>query len=113
MALEDAAALEALAANLTCDETIEQRLQTFEDVRLPRSATAQIMSNSIFYDKTMDPVDLIRKFYQGPRPPIDHFSQSDPQMDFFYAYDVYAECEKAMQHRDKHGRVPDGVLKYF
>jgi hypothetical protein len=34
-------------------------------------------------------------------------------MDFFYAYDVYAECEKAMQHRDKHGRVPDGVLKYF
>ena len=113
MALEDAAALEALTANLTCDETIEQRLQTFEDVRLPRSATTQIMSNAMFYGNKMDKVDLIRKFYQGPLPPMDQFSQAELQMDFFYAYDVYVECEKAMQHRDKHGRVPDGVLKYF
>jgi hypothetical protein len=68
------------------------------------------MSNAMFYGKTMDKVDLIRKFYQGPLPPI---GSPEPQMDFFYAYDVYAECEKAMQHRDKHGMVPDGVLKYF
>lgn len=113
MALEDAAALEVLLANLTCDETVEGRLRTFEDVRLPRSATIQIMSNAMFYDKTLDKVDMIRKFYQGPLPPLDQHSWSEPLRDFFYAYDVYAECEKAMQYRDKQGRVPDEVLKYF
>jgi salicylate hydroxylase len=100
-------------ANLTCNDTVEQRLQTFQDIRLPRCATTQIMSNAMFYSQALDKVDLIRKFYQGPLPPADQHSWSEPLRDFFYAYDVYVECEKAMQHRDKEGRVPEGVLKYF
>jgi len=69
------------------------------------------MSNAMFYSQVLDKIDLIRKFYQGPLPPADQHSWSEPLRDFFYAYDVYAECEKAMQHRDKEGRVPEGGVE--
>lgn len=102
MALEDAAALEVLMANMTSNKTVEPLLQLFQDVRLPRSATTQIISNAMFYSKSLDWPDMIRRYYQGPLPMPDAEPWS-VYSGFFYSYDVFWECKKAMQYHDKAG----------
>ena len=113
MALEDAAALEVLLANMTPNDDIPQRLQLWQQVRLPRCATSQLLSNAMFYSKDMDQEELVRKYYKGPLPPPGAKPWSEPIRDFFYPYDVFEESKKALQHQDTAGSVQDGVLKYF
>lgn len=114
MGLEDAAALEVLMANLTSADDIPKRLRLFQQVRLPRDATTQLLSNMRFYSST-DLEVAVREFYKGPLPPADAEAWSQPLRDFFYPYDVYKESEKAMGYVDSKegGGVPEGVLNYF
>ena len=114
MALEDAAALEVLMADMnTCHDSVERRLQLFQEVRLPRCATTQIVSNAMFYSHRLDQQDLVRKYYQGPLPPLDAQGFSKPFHDFFYAYDVFEECDLAMPYKENEGGMPDGLMRYF
>jgi salicylate hydroxylase len=100
-------------ADMTPGDTVEKRLQLFEQVRLPRCATTQIMSNAMFYSHNFNKQDMVRRYYKGPLPPPDAHSWSEPLRNFFYAYNVYEESEKAMQYKDATEGVPDGVLRYF
>ena len=113
MGLEDAAALEVLLANLTSDDDIPQRLQLWQQVRLPRCVTTQLLSNAMLNSKDLDQEALVRKYYKGPLLPRGAESWSDVIRDFFYSYDVFEESKKALQHQNELGSVPDGVLKYF
>jgi hypothetical protein len=58
-------------ANMTPNDTVEQRLQLFQDVQLPRSATTQILSNAMFYSRRLDKEDMIRRYFQKPLLPPD------------------------------------------
>jgi salicylate hydroxylase len=100
-------------ASMTPDDTVEQRLQLFQDVRLPRCAATQLMSNGMFYSHALDKQEMIHRHYQGPLPPQNIQPWSEPIRDFFYAYDVFEESKKAIQYKDQAGGVPDGVLRYF
>ena len=111
MSIEDAAALEILMANITSDEDVQDRLRLFEQVRLPRCATTQLMSNAMFYSK-VNQEGLVREYYDGPLPPKTAESWSESIRDFFYSYDIFEESKKALHCANKEG-VPKGVLKYF
>ena len=114
MPLEDAAGLEVLMADMTTShDSVERRLQLFQDVRLPRCGATQIVSNAMLRSNWVVQQDLVRKYYQGPLPPPDTRGFSKPFQDFFYAYDVFRECGLAMQYKDEEGGVPDGMMRYF
>lgn len=63
MALEDAAVLEVLLADMSPSETVKSRLRLFLDVRLPRCAATQILSNARFYSSQVDKEKLVRQYY--------------------------------------------------
>lgn len=114
VSLEDAAALGELFANWFETDSVESRLELFNQLRLPRNNTTQVLSDAMFYHKIMDldPECSIREYYQGPI--LKHVEQwSAPIQDFFYPYDVFREVAKAMEYKDAQGGLPDGVIKHF
>ena len=111
--IEDAAALEILLADLPPSEstssppseTLLKRLQIFQSLRLPRVSATQILTDSVPPGPGAGPaqdkkVEEIRKYYQGPLPPKDAFPHSEPICQFFFAYDVRAEAEKALKEAE-------------
>ncbi|KAF2465697.1 FAD/NAD(P)-binding domain-containing protein [Lindgomyces ingoldianus] len=125
-ALEDAAALEVLfdssrfaPTSPPSPSTLEARLKLYTTLRLPRSATMQILSSTnprFTMANLATKNEEIRKFYQGDLIdwPLGCTSWSEPIREFIYGYDVFSEAEKAMEFRERDdGKVPDGVLKWF
>lgn len=118
-ALEDAGALEILfaASNFTYSPAnLEKRLNLYQQLRLPRSATTQILSSTnprFTMEGLAKKTDEIRKFYQGELVdwPMGVTSWSEPIRDFFYGYDVFKEAEKAMEYAEV-GALPQG-WKWF
>ncbi|KAF2634806.1 FAD/NAD(P)-binding domain-containing protein [Massarina eburnea CBS 473.64] len=119
-ALEDAGAIECLFATPSSPsftsrsspctftytpQNLANRLNLFKHLRLPRSATAQILSstNPRF---TMANINMkteeIRKFYTGELPdwPSGAGSFSGPIRDFFYGYDIFKEASRAVEWQD-------------
>jgi len=114
MGLEDAASLEVLLSDMQEDESLDQRLRIWEQLRVPRAVTTQLLSNGVFISKTTTKEDLVRKYYQGPLfEPLDSPSFSRPVRDFWYGYDIFSEARKAFEYKDSPDGVPDGVLKFF
>lgn len=115
MALEDAAALEILFANISDDADVQSRLRLFEQLRLPRAATTQILSNAMFYMTVEDIEESIRKYYKGPilKAGDGVRSWSHPVREFFFRYNVFDEARKALRYKDTPGGVPEGILRYF
>jgi salicylate hydroxylase len=115
MALEDAASLEILLANIADDADVQSRLQLFQQLRLPRIATTQILSNAMFYSKVEDVVESVRRFYGGPILKVDVGTRlwCETIRDFFYGYDVFGEARKALRYKNSPEGVPEGVLRYF
>lgn len=114
MALEDAAALEVLFAGLKAGETLDNRLRIFEQLRLPRATTTQVLSNAPFISGSMTKEEIVRKYYQGTLfAPIDGSGFARSARDFWYGYDIFSEAKKALRYKDSLGGIPDGVLNYF
>jgi len=78
IAIEDVAALEVLRANMESDEDIRKRLRLWEQLRLPRCATAQIVSNAMFDSSDLNKTELMRRYYQGPLSSMGAESWSEP-----------------------------------
>jgi 2-polyprenyl-6-methoxyphenol hydroxylase-like FAD-dependent oxidoreductase len=111
--VEDAAALEILLADLPPSESTSsppsevllKRLQIFQSLRLPRVSATQILTDPVPPGPGAGPaqdkkVEEIHKYYQGPLPPKDAFPHSEPICQFFFAYDVRAEAEKALKEAE-------------
>ncbi|ORY05158.1 hypothetical protein BCR34DRAFT_48489 [Clohesyomyces aquaticus] len=121
-ALEDAAALEVLFGSSEfrsspAPEVLEKTLQLYSQLRLPRSATTQILSSTnprMTMEGLASKTEEIRKFYGGELVdwPMGCTSWSEPIREFFYGYDVFEQAEKVMQYRES-GLIPEGVLKWF
>jgi salicylate hydroxylase len=137
-ALEDAAALEILFSTSTSSlsspythtpANLTSRLKLYKLLRLPRSATTQILS-STHPDYTLSNVNKktaeIRRFYQGELPDwplgVDRFSK--PLKDFFWSYDVFEQAGRAVKWWDEEGQnkrvengkemeIPVGCFKWF
>ena len=115
MGLEDAAALEVLFRNFDLTHFVEQRLQLFNQLRLPRTHATQLLSNAMLYqhESPEDLVERIREHYSGPiLSPKTEFGSKDVR-NFFFAYDAFAEAEKALQYLGAEGGLPDGVVQHF
>lgn len=118
-ALEDAAALEILfdASTITPDVVdLAKRLELYTQLRLPRSATAQILSSTnpwLTMEQVAKKTEEIRQFYQGDLVdwPKGLEPWSAPIREFFYGYDVVGEAEEAMKYMDS-GKLPES-WKWF
>lgn len=116
-ALEDAAALEILLSPSTLPSplsasALSTRLDLYQNLRLPRSATTQILSSTnpwITMDQVAKKTEEIRKFYGGPLPdwPKGLGPMSAPLREFWYGYDVVREAASAMRFVDT-GKLPEG-----
>ncbi|KAF2107134.1 hypothetical protein BDV96DRAFT_305823 [Lophiotrema nucula] len=123
--LEDAAALEVLfSPNYSkpfsySEANLEKRLHLFQHLRLPRSATTQILS-SLNPQLTMEGLKSknaeIRKFYKGELPnwPFGTGPWGPVLREFFYDYDVFKETEGALNGWDEEsGIVEEGSFRWF
>lgn len=114
MSLEDAATLEVFFRDFGEGDSIEERLELFSRLRLPRNATTQLLSNDMMYDGTAEEaVERIRQFYKGPLLAPDAGSWSSAAHDFFYTYDAFKQAEKALKHVNADGGIPDGAVRFF
>ncbi|KAF2715540.1 FAD/NAD(P)-binding domain-containing protein [Pleomassaria siparia CBS 279.74] len=131
-ALEDAGALEVLFSSPTFTSfpptpaELESRLSLYQHLRMPRSATTQILS-STNPNMTMEGLDVkkeeIRRFYKGEvlDYPMGVRGWSDPVRKFWYGYDVFAQAERAMKtgagggggEVEWFGKLPESVLMEF
>jgi len=122
-ALEDAGALEVLFQASTFDtlppakQELEKRLGLYQQLRMPRSATTQILSSTnpmLTMEALEGKTNEIRAFYKGELVdwPLGVRSWSPPIQKFFYGYDVFEQAEKVMVYKDE-GKVKEGVLKWF
>lgn len=113
MGIEDSAALEVLLRGAHHGDDISKELKIFQQLRLPRFAVVQLLSNAMMYHRDGDEAaKLIRQYYQGDVP-LKAESWSRPLTSFLYGYDIYAQAEIAAKYIDSAGGVPDGVLQYF
>lgn len=116
-AIEDAAALGILLSNITPTTSLTTRLHLFQQMRIPRSATTQLLSSTNSYismEGLAEKIAEIRKFYAGPLPPGPECPPfSEPIREFFYGYDAIEEAEKTLKWEGKEGGVPEGELKFF
>lgn len=136
--IEDAACLSTLFRNTfsssssSPNKTIPSRCQLYNDFRLPRDNTTQIYSNIMFdhltgegeeeEDKNQQkpPFEAqIRKFYpQGPLMSGEiPSSWTRPMQEFWFAYDVDREAEKAVRWFERNceegKRLPWGIVRHF
>lgn len=115
MGIEDAAALEILFRDFDATHSVERRLQLFNQLRLPRTHTTQLLSNAMLYahESPEDLLERIRQHYSGPilSPKLDLWTKE--VRDFFYAYDAFAEAEKAVEYLGVDRGLPDGVVQHF
>jgi salicylate hydroxylase len=122
-ALEDAGALEVLFATSTftslppSSAELATRLSLYSQLRLPRSATTQILSSAnprMTMEGLAGKREEVRKFYKGDVVdyPLGCTSWSHPIREFWYGYDVLEQAERALEYKDS-GVVPEGALKWF
>lgn len=92
MAFEDAKALEILFQDIAHATDVQVRARLFDELRVPRVATTQTMSN-----KMMGPPDKmiaeVRKYYNGPIPGPKAKTYSQEYNEFFFLYDVATQAE--------------------
>lgn len=113
MGLEDAGALGVLFKDFKSGDSVKDRLKIYHQLRQPRSATTQLLSNAQMYHRDGDEVvAVIRRYYPGDVP-IGIEAWSAPICRFFYNYDVLSEAGKALQYVDLPDGIPDGGVKYF
>ncbi|KAK5129000.1 hypothetical protein LTR85_000333 [Meristemomyces frigidus] len=115
VSIEDAAVLEVLFGGWTPTDSVEKRLELFNQLRLPRDNVTQLMSNAMFYysDSPEQTEQRVRRYYTGPILEKGLTGWSEPVREFFYSYDAFAEAEKAMKYKDDPDGIPEGAVKHF
>lgn len=107
--IEDAAALEVLLKGVESpgdvmsqpSAKLTERLSLLETFRLPRQSATQILTEPIvpgpmFVEMGKKAEARIRRYYQGPLPPMTAVPHSVPICDFFFSYDVTREAEAVL-----------------
>lgn len=112
MAIEDAAALEVLFSDFGPEDTVEDILKLWNQLRFPRSSATQFLSNRWFKD-TEDRDAIMKKWYGGVLPGPNVSNWSDPWNDIFYQYNIFEEAEKAKKYKGSADNIPEGALNFF
>jgi len=120
--IEDAAALEVLLNGVESSGDVTRqpsakltgRLSLFESFRLPRQSATQILTEPIvpgpmFIEMGKKAEARIRKYYQGPLPPMTAVPHSVPICDFFFGYDVTKEAEALLAASERIEQLADEV----
>jgi salicylate hydroxylase len=115
MALESAAALEVLFRDFDPAHFVEERLALFNQLRLPRTRTVQLLSNAMLYqhESSEDFIEHFREHYRGPPLSPKAEGQSKEARGFLYPYDAFAEAEKAERFLGMEGGLSEGVVAHF
>lgn len=117
MGLEDAAALEVFFAPEHFDplqDSVEKRVQLWNQFRRPRVTVTQLLSNASTYRVSVEEaLKQVRCFYAAPLPAANATMWGPQFQDFFYGYNVFVEAEKAMKYKDTEGGIPSGVIEHF
>jgi salicylate hydroxylase len=94
-AIEDAMALEVLLSGVASERVVE-RLQLFNELRLPRVRAVQTFSN-----KMMGPPDKmiqeVKQYFSGPIPAAGAKTFGPEFVDFFLSYDVKKAAEELLK----------------
>jgi salicylate hydroxylase len=120
-ALEDGAALETFfSPNYYSHsaENLEKRLELYQALRLPRSATTQILSSTnpkLTMDGLAEKEREMRQFYKGELVdwPMGCTSWSPPLREFFYNYNILPEAEKAVKAEIEGKTLDEAGVKWF
>lgn len=110
MAIEDAAALEILLSNMEVTDGVDNRLKLWNQMRLPRCAATQFLSNRMYKD-TAERDEGVKQFYAGPLPDANISGWSDPWNDVFYGYNAFEQARKALEYKDAKDGLPDGAVE--
>lgn len=100
MALEDAAALEVLFANVSDPKKVRERVQAYNEFRMPRLSAVQTMSNKMM-PSTEKMLAEVRTFYDGTLPRPDAKTYSKDYNDFFFGHDVAKEAKQFLRRSDR------------
>ncbi len=119
--LEDAATLGMLLSDVPDSEldTIRSRLELFNALRLPRDATQQVISNSMFKPQSVATLkDKISSFYAGELPNKILGGWTKETCEFVCGYDVEEETHKAkawaaQRQWQSVSKLPDGLVQHF
>ena len=97
VSIEDGAALEVLFAGVRDASEIPRRLKVYQNVRLPRDAVVQILSNADLglHHAVADQVHKYLPDFEIPGPDATPFSP--PWAPAILAYDTFGETKKAME----------------
>lgn len=120
-ALEDAAALEPLFSSpcyTHSAENLEKRLKLYQALRLPRSATTQILSSTnpkLTMAGLAEKEKEMRQFYKGELVdwPMGCTSWSVPIREFFYNYDILAEADKTVKAEMEGKSLEEAGVRWF
>jgi salicylate hydroxylase len=113
MGLEDAATLEVFFADWTADESVERRLDLFNQFRIPRDNVTALYSNAMFYYDKGEIEDQIRGYWKGPMLSQTETAWNHAIQEFFFPYDVFREATEAMKYKDAAGGIPEGAIQHF
>lgn len=97
-------------------DSVSQRLQLFNDFRLPRDNTTQLYSNLQMPRNVSEKEDVIhniRRFYGGPLMPMESSPFARERQEFFYGYDVFQQARSAMKVRDREAGLMQDEVKHF
>ncbi|KAF2769480.1 FAD/NAD(P)-binding domain-containing protein [Teratosphaeria nubilosa] len=113
MGLEDAAALEVFFANWGHEDSVEKRLDLFNQFRLPRDNVTQLFSNAMMYYNKGEVLKKVREYWKGELLTQEAYGWNEPIQEFFYPYNVYKEAEKALKYKDAEDGIPEGAIQHF
>lgn len=115
MALEDAAALEALFTDWSSSQhRVEERLGLFNELRNPRASVVQVISNGLLLPDSAETVSAEAAEYYPTLPPYpagaEHFTPASRH--YLYNHNVFEETAKISKY-NRAEEVPKGLLRYF
>lgn len=99
MALEDAVAVEVPFRSSTLptnEDLMASRPRLIPKGPPPRNTAIKLFS-ALASDIRPPPMQLIRRFYEGPLPPSDVRIYPEMYRDFYVEYDAVGQTEKAMR----------------
>jgi salicylate hydroxylase len=119
--MEDAATLSILLSDVPNADigVVSSRLKLFSAIRVPRDATQQVISNSMFKPQPASMLkDKISPFYDGNLPNKVLGGWTKETCEFVCGYDVVGETQKAKSWAEEQGwkdigTLPPDLIQHF